>query len=370
MKLHPSRRVGIIALLGCLSIAAANESGSSSLSEALDEVLAQCPEDYPEEVVAVLEDDKLSTVETEQLLGMLESWNPSVRLNAAGELGKRGDAIEEVLQEGTRSENWMVRAGVTTALAAVLKDRLNRWQEAVPNVTNASEAQEKIRTDADLDETFVRLARDSRLEVRVEALKGISLLGPRSADIVLAVLELTRDDDAFLSQDAVVTLDKQFGPVVLKQEGAVAALKEAMKAPLPRGRGHAMKLISKLDEETQREFIPVLLGHLDWQPNRDTMFGAGGQAESIQILTKLGVKELVPRLPALMGKTMRGPGLFEPCLDSAKAFGADARGILPELQKMMEETKPTPQELKGRNGPDLQRKYNKLSETVAAIEED
>jgi hypothetical protein len=70
-----------------------------------------------------------------------------------------------------------------------------------------------------------------------------------------------------------------------------------------------------------------------------------------------------------MGKTMRGPGLFEPCLDSAKAFGADAKVIVPELRKMMEATKPTPEELKGRNGPDLQRKYDKLRETVAAIEE-
>ncbi|MCH7226193.1 HEAT repeat domain-containing protein [Haloferula sp. A504] len=367
MKHHPSRRVGAITLLAGLSIAAA-ESGGSSLSDALKGVLAQCPEDYPEEVVAVLENDKLSTVETEQLLGMLESWNPSVRLNAAGELGKRGDDIEEVLRKGTRSENWMVRAGVTAALVAVLKDRLDRWQEFAPGVTNAREAQEKIRTDADLDETFVRLARDPRLEVRVEALKGISLLGPRSADMMLAVFELSRDDDPFLSQDAVVTLDKQFGPMALEQEGVVAALKEAMKAPLPRARGHAVNLITRMDEETQRQFIPELLAHLDWQPNRDTMFGAGGQAESIQILTKLGVKELVPRLPALMAKTMRGPGLFDPCLDSARTFGADARVILPELRKMMEETKPTEQELKGRNGPDLQRKYDKLSETVAAIE--
>lgn len=365
MKPNPSRPVPILALLGSLSFSGAD---ASPLSEALKGVIAQCPDEYPENVVAVLEADQLATVETGQLLGMLESWNPSVRVNAAGELGKRGDAIEETLRKGTRSENWMVRAGVTTALVAVLKNRLDRWQEVVPDNTNSREAQEMIRKDSDLDETFVRLARDPRLEVRVEALKGISLLGPRSSDMLLAVFELSRDDDPFLSQDAVVTLDKQFGAMTLGQEGAVAVLKQAMKAPLPRGRGHAMRLISQMDEEAQREFIPEMLAHLDWQPNRDTMFGAGGQAEAIQILTKLGVKELVPRLPALMTKTMRGPGLFEPCLNSAKAFGAEARVILPELRKMMEETKPTEQELKGRSGPDLQRKYDKLSETVAAIE--
>ena len=148
MKPNPSRPAHIFVLLGALSLSGAN---ATPLSEALKEVMAQCPEEYPENVVAVLEADQLATVETKQLLGMLESWNPSVRVNAAGELGKRGDAIEETLRKGTRSENWMVRAGVTTALVAVLKERLDHWQEVVPGTTNPREAQEKIRTDADLD---------------------------------------------------------------------------------------------------------------------------------------------------------------------------------------------------------------------------
>ena len=64
---------------------------------------------------------------------------------------------------------------------------------------------------------------------------------------------------------------------------------------------------------------------------------------------------------------MRGPGLFEPCLTSAQAFGVDAKVILPELKKMAEEIKPTEADLKGRNGPAMAEKHRKLEETIRII---
>ena len=85
----------------------------------------------------------------------------------------------------------------------------------------------------------------------------------------------------------MIILQKQFLSGAIKYDGVVDVLKEAMGSPLPRGRGSVVILISKMEEADQRKFVPELLAHLDWIPNRDTMFGAGGQLESVRILTKL-----------------------------------------------------------------------------------
>jgi hypothetical protein len=98
------------------------------------------------------------------------------------------------------------------------------------------------------------------------------------------------------------------------------------------------------------------------------MFGAGGQQQAVELLTKLGVKELVPRLPDLMTKSMRGPGLFDPCLQSVKTFGADAKVIVPALHRLLQEIEPTPEELRGRNADDLKKRHAKLQETISFLE--
>ena len=355
-------------LIAAMSTSA--EEGSDALLKALERVNAQSPQDYPEQVAALPEPAALAAMDNAKLLPLLTDWNPAVRVTVAAELGRRGDSVAPQLREGTSSENWMVRAGAVSALTAILKEKFNKWQEAFPDVRNYREAHAMIREEnADLGDIFTRLAGDPRLEVRVEALKGLSLLAPQTAEATLAVIELCKDDDEYLAQDAMAILQKQFGSQALQQEEVVViALKEAMTSPLPRGRGSVVQLISQMDESTQRQFIPDLLAHLDWQPNRDTMFGAGGQQTAIEVLTKLEVKELLPRLPALMQKGMRGPGLFEPCLASAKAFGFDAKSILPALRTLLEEIEPTPADLRGRNAADLQKRHARLAETIDHIE--
>lgn len=345
-------------------------ASADAIAEALSKVNEQCPAEYPEAVDALPEAGEFAEADLAELTKMLQSWNPSLRVAAAKELGQRGDEAMPVLMQGVTLDDWTVRAGTAQAMASIVQQKMRNWQEAYPEITNASEAQARIREDfAAQANVFIGLAKDPRLEVRVAALSGLSQLAPPTDEATQAVLALCQDEDSYLAQDAMITLEKRFSASALQQEQVVSALKEAMKSSLPRGKGHVVVLISRMSEKTRRQFIPELLAHLDWQPNRDTMFGAGGQEQAVRMLTEMEVKELVPRLPKLMTKTMRGPGLFEPCLKSARAFGAEAKVILPELQAMAEEIKPTEAELKGRNGPAMAAKHQKLAETIRFIEE-
>ena len=362
--------LGVIAFPGFLlatTSSFADDAAGKPIREALDRVISGCPEDYPEIVTPLPEQEGWPAKSTAELTRMLENWNPSLRAAAARELGTRGDEIVPALRKATRSENWTIRAGAASALAAIAKHQLTNWKDFHPEIDDASAGQEKIKTKhAALANDFIRLSKDPRLEVRVSALGGLSAMSPRTAEATMAVLNFCADDDAYLAQDAMITLEKKFGIEAVQKQTVITALKEAMNAPLPRGKGHALRLIVRMDEKSQREFIPELLQHLDWQPDRDTMFGAGGQEEALRILTKLEVKELIPRLPKLMSKTMRGPGLFDPCLDSAMAFGKDAKAIVPELRAQIPGLK---QELaEARSKEAVEQKLTRLRVTVAYLD--
>ena len=333
---------------------------------ALEKVNAQGPKQYDPIVTPLPESHRFDTIPTIELLRQLESWNPSLRAAAAGALGTRGDEALPVLVRASGAENSQVRAGAASALAAIIKQKLRNWKQAYPQINNAREAQAKILEDhATLEETFIRLSRDPELQVRVSALGGLETMAPQTPEAARAVLELCSDENEHLAQSAMIALDKRFSVDALQEETVITALKRAMRSPLPRGRGHVVRIIQEMDERSQRKFIPELLAHLDWQPRRDTMFGGGGQAGSIRLLTELGVKELVPRLPDLMFKTMRGAGLFMPCLESARAFGRDAKIILPELRAILAEH----EEEGTRRMRDHDERMEKLRETIAYLEQ-
>ena|GEM_PF-6621448 len=340
-----------------------------SIQAALDRVNSQCPKSYPEIVVPLPEEGKFGDTSTAELMRMLESWNPALRTAAAGELGRRGDGLVPTLRRATRSDNWTVRAGSTSALAAIVNQKMRNWQETYPAITDPAAAMRRIKADhADLADDFIRLTRDPRLEVRVSALSGMSVLALQNAPAATAVLELCADDDNYLAQDAMITLEKRFGVESIQQDTVISALKVALGTPLPRGRGHVLRLIDRMDADAQRQFIPELLAHLDWQPNRDTMFGAGGQEEAVRILTELNVKELIPRIPRLMNKTMRGPGLFEPCLKSIEAFGKDAKTILPELRENIGKLEQDLSNAHPRSKQGIEQKLSKLRKAVDHVE--
>ena len=269
------------------------------------------------EIVTPLPDlHDFAAIKTDEVMKMLESWNPSLRESAAKALADRGTAVVPDLLKGTKSENDKVRAGSATALASICK-------------TLPPEEQ-----PAGVVESFMRLMKDGVLEVRVASLQAIGAVAPQTKEATLAVLALCNDPDPYLAQDAKLTLDKRFQAHTLPIEETEADLKGALGGPLPRGRGHIVKIIGRLKPMDQRRFIPELLAHLDWYARRDTMFAGGGQEEALRLLTKLEVPELVPRLPKLMGKKGRGMHLYAPSIESARAFGAMSKPLYNDLKKI------------------------------------
>lgn len=348
---------------------AAQEKGGAPVGASLEKVAAHCPQHYPESVIPLPDHAELAALSTPDLMRMLESWNPALRRTAATGLADRGDEVVPVLEKATGSDSAAVRAGAAAALAGLVNHQLRNWKECYPAMTDQALAQQKIKvTHAALIERFIALTRDPQRDVRSAALTGLASLTPDSPDAKRAVLSLFSDPDEHLANQAVITFQKQFSIEGLNADELIPALQTAMRAPLPRGRGHAMMIINGLDEQAQRQFIPVLLDHLDWQPDRDTMFGASAQADAVKMLTRFKVQELVPRLPGLMTKTMRGPGLFEPCMDSALAFGKDAQGILPELQAYRQELEESLATAHPRYKEGINTKLQRLREVVQHVQ--
>ncbi|MBT8043343.1 MAG: hypothetical protein KJO79_00200 [Verrucomicrobiae bacterium] len=382
MKLHPILSLFSLTCLcfvSCQSKNTAEDSGTGSdtqgqadqqsgntladaspFSKALAEVNAQCPEDYPEVVTPLPESKDFARIDTAKLMKMLESWNPSLRTQAAVALSERGEEVLGLLMQGMQSENWMIRAGSTTALAAIIKQKLNGLDKG--------QQQTLKEKHADIIAGFIRLTGDDRLEVRVAALNGLTTVAPQTAAAAKAVLGLCDDPDDYLAQDAMITLEKSFNFKALEQGELIPALKEALKSSLPRGKGHIIRIIKRMQPEAQRQFVPELLAHLDWKPMRDTMFGAGGQEDAIVLLTQMKEKQLIERLPRLMAKPMRGPGLFLPCLKAAKAFGKDAKVIVPDLKAIYADIKANGKNTKVRVGRDVEQSLEQLQQTIQYID--
>ncbi len=327
---------------------------------AIDKVDSQCPPDYPDTVTPLPESKDFEEIDTASLMKMLESWNPSLRAQAATALSERGKEVLDVLKQGSTSDNWMVRAGTTTALAAIIKQSLTGL---------TAEQQEAVKQEhADIISEFVRLTSDERLEVRVAALGGLSTVAPQTPAAAKAVLNLCDDPDDYLAQDAMIILEKQFSIDSLEQDEVVAAFKAALGRSLPRGKGHIVRIITRMKPETQSKFVPDLLAHLDWKPMRDTMFGSGGQEDSIKLLTKMKETKLIERLPNLMGKFDRGAGLFDSCLNSAKAFGKDAKIILPELKAILADIEANGKNAKIAPNRDIEAGAKELKKTIEYLE--
>lgn len=345
---EPNRIQRTVPRIGGALLAISGLAGAASIEEALERVNAQCPGEYPEVVTALSEEREFAAMGAGELMRMLGNWNPALRAAASGELGRRGDAVVPQLRAATLAGEGTVRAGAATALAAIV---------------------DGDHADAgDVAGDFIRLAKDPELAVRVAALEGLSKLASPTPEATRAVLALCNDEDDYLAQGAMIALEKRFPVEALEHGKVMAALKEAMGSPLPRGKGHVLRLVKRMGGKAQREFIPLMLEHLDWQPRRDTMFGAGGQEDALVMLTELGVKEVVPRLPALMSKSMRGPGLFDPCLRSIRVFGKEARVLLPELREMIRAFESDPGDAGLWAARDGEKRVAALKETVGFLE--
>ncbi len=270
-------QLGLASLIVLPATAQSDPGDASLLLNAVRKVEAQCPVIPTGEVVVVPGRSEISEMSGDALISLLESWNPAVRKGAVSELGRRdGEALEE-LRTASQSEIWNVRAGSAAALARILSERLKNWQEYAPVSAGYGAARTKIPKDLNLAGIFLRLAKDPRTEVRYQAMQGLVSLGPISSEVTVAMIGLSQDEDAFLAQESMIFLEKGFSSQALQEEVVITALHASFKTPLPRGRGHMVRLIAKMKPADQKKFIPELLDHVSWQPLRDTMFGAAGK---------------------------------------------------------------------------------------------
>ncbi len=365
----------IVSVVTCMAGArhAAGTMGTADaeIAAALARVSAQCPETYAERVTPVPSANALADEPLAHILELLGYWNPAIRARAAAELSGRGDEVIAPLEQALTSTSPARRAGALDALYRMIRHRVQNWDAFLPDEPDRRVAQNQIRrafADRFLDPAL-DLALDPEWKVRWAVLSLIGEFGGQSRAISRAVLAMSADTDEYLADMASRTLGQRVGVADLDEEYVIPFLRQALHNPLPRGKGPVVQLIARSDETLQRSLVPDLLALLDWQPDRDTMFGSNGQAEAIEILTELRVQELVPRLPALMDKPMRGPGLFEFCMDSIRAFGADARPILPELRERIAPMKAEAQALSGRTDQHSRRQAELLKERVETLRE-
>jgi hypothetical protein len=334
--------------------------GDSPFQDALAQVNAKAPQSYTALVTPLPESKDFGKIDTTTLLTMLESWNPALRQEASKALSERGGEVLGTLKQGLQSDNWMIRAGSVSALAAIVKTSLQ-------GLTGEA-LQAALDKHADVTSQFAHLAYDERLEVRISALEGLNITAPQTPEAVKAVLHLCNDPDDYLSQDAMVTLRKRFRVESVEEDEVITAFKAALGRSLPNGKGHIVYLITLMKPETQRKFIPDLLAFLDWKIMRDTMFAGNGQEDAIKLLTQMKETQLIPRLPDLMSKIKRGDGLFIPCLTAARAFGKDAQVIVPQLKDILTDIEKNGDKAKIRPNNNQEAAIQELKKTIGHLE--
>lgn len=342
---------------------------AAPFADALAKVNAQCPPSYPDVVTPLPEAGAFDAMPTAQLMDLLGSWSPAMRSAAAGALATRGDEVIPLLVEALDSDSPSTVAGAAGGLARLVSHQVRNWQQVMPDETDAAAAQAKVRSKhAALADQFIAMTTSPDREVRDAALGALITLQLDTPAVKHAILAMCDDPDEYIASNAMISFEKRFSVDNVDPDKLTTALEQTLRGPLPRARGHGFRLMNQLDEETQRQFIPLMLAHLDWQPDRDTMFGSGGQADAVKKLTRWRVKELVPRLPALMTKTMRGPGLFDHCIASVKAFGADSKVILPELKAYIAKLEADYETASSGRKPGIQARIMKLQEAVDYVE--
>lgn len=354
--------------LGSLACPLWAESESESIDVLIEQVNAQCPPEYPQRVTPLPATSEVGEIPTPQLMKMLGSWSPASRATAARAIATRGDEVVPLLKKAVASEDPKVRAGASSGLSGMVNYRMSNWKSFYPELEQ-SEAHAKIREQfAALEDVLVQMSTDQEREVRVAALSALASLKlntPKSAKAVVAMLH---DEDVYIASTAMILFEKNFAYDVLDDEAKLDVFRAAMESPFPRSKGHAFRMLDSMNTDAKRQVVPQLLAHLDWQPMRDTMFGAGGQAKAVEILTELKVKELLPRLTTLMDKSMRGPGLFEPCIGAAYAFGKDTKTILPQLRAYDKKLTERIATANSRTKAGLEKRQTKIRELIAHVE--
>jgi len=349
-----------------------------AIKNALAKVSEQCPRDVPARLVPLPEPGELAAKTDAQLVALLNSWNPAFRARVAGELALRGKETVTPLLEALAATGPELRTGALDALNRMVRNQLANWQQFRSEVSDAKVAQASIRQEfADLlTEPVLALAGDPQVTVRSGVLALLQTLDFQPRPVLEAVLVLCGDEDAYVADLAANTLGRGTGVPDIRPESDLPLIRKAIQNPLPGGRGAMISLIARADESVQRQMIPDLFAHLESKAARDTMAAASGHAQAIALLTKLKVKELIPRLPDLMEKRFHGSNLYDASVASIQAFGTDARPILPVLNEKLAAMETELQGLAGRSdrlslerATLLQGRLESLRKAVVSVEQ-
>lgn len=307
---------------------------SGVILDALNKVDSRCPDNYPEVVTSLPEPGQLSGTGDEKLFAMITTWNPALRNAVAAELAERGDKVLPKLKALIVSENWKEREAAAGVIASLVRHNMRNWKSIYPEEKNSRIAQDNIRKKyLDLIPLILPLLKDKQRGVRQNALNAIAEIQPKEKEVSEAVLELFGDSDEYLAQNAMLAIEKRIGLNGADEAKVLAAFEKGIKQPLPRGKGHFIRIISQQNKDFQKKCIPLLIEHLNWNPIRDTMFGSSGQEQAIQLLTRMKRPELIPLLPKLMNKKYKDRNeYYDASVKAIGEYGPAAKKLLPVLK--------------------------------------
>jgi hypothetical protein len=311
-----------------------------SLESVLKNIEARCPKNYPNVVTTLPEPGELVMKTDEQLLKMATTWNPALRNAVSKELAMRGDAVLLEIIKSLSSKNVQDRKGASVLINKIVSDQIRFASKIYPNERYWRVAQNKMRAKhSKLIPKLISLCGEKDSVIKHAAVKTLSDLQAKTKEVASAILPIFGDADEYLAQDAMNALYKFIGIEGIDQDTLYKYFSIGMKQPMPYGRGCIIKLILTKDKAFQKRCASLLLDHLKWTPNRDTMGGASGQEDAIKILTSIKEPGYIDVVPTVMKKKHRHSEIyFEPAVEAAGKFGSLAVNLLPLLKKSITES--------------------------------
>jgi len=348
-------------------LVSATSAATRERAALLQKFESQTPLSYPGKVLAVPEDTELAGLSDAQLMRMLEHYNPGIRSQAAKGLAMRKLDNVTALVKLADSPDVNARRGAAKALVALIESAGKPPEGANREPLEREELDRFIQQSRALP-AFLKLAEDSDKLVRHNALRGLLRTRGDSREAVSALVKLTMDENPFVAQDARIAIDKRLSSEALEDDAIGDAIVQSFNAPLPRGRGHMIGFIKRMDFDQQKEFLPLLLDHIRWEPTRDTMFGGGGVKTALQILKDHKHKELPTALLDALHITHRGRDMFETGMEELKTYPkAELKQHKEAMLRAQKKLKYVSEISRERKGERFQKKYEEFTTFMNSV---
>jgi len=269
---------------------------------------------------------------TDQLLAGLSSWSPAVRKRSAQGLARaEGDVLPEVLKLLAGS-NLEARYGACEALGylgpkadaaapqlkALLKDT-DPWMQSLAcfSIAELGNAARKTCANDMLRMILTPNPADPRHTTHRAACVALFAHFPGSRTPATSILSSGSLEgiDMALLRPALQT--------VLQNEDSVA-------------RGSIATILNKLNERELALLLPEIIKATEKLAPSNEMFADGIRLAGLDLLAKHHIAEGLPLCMTVIEPDRWGSGRrYQPALASLSRYGANARHLVPELQKML-----------------------------------